>query len=355
MAFVLASCAEGRLDPLKPKSDDADTIDWTMRLSGYMAVVVGIFVAVAVVVVMVKFRARDTDDPDELPEQVHGNKKAELTWTLIPVFLLVFLAVMTLPKVFDLAEAGEGRTIKVEGQQWWWQFSYDVDGDGDYDDIVTANDIVIPVGEDVNLEIHSNDVIHSFWVPQLNGKKDAVPGRIHQWKISSNEPGIFYGECVEFCGLSHANMQIRAIVLEQADFDEWVRLQQLPATLPTSGAAAEGATLFDQHCTTCHEINGVYESDSDEIALLTANVAPNLTHLMSRTSFAGALFDLYNDDGTLNVADLREWVRNAPHLKPMNPDNFQGMPSFLDTLNEEDLDNIVAFLQTLGSQPILPN
>ena len=150
-------------------------------------------------------------------------------------------------------------------------------------------------------------------------------------------------------------MQIRAIVLEQADFDEWVRLQQQPATLPTSGAAAEGATLFDQHCTTCHEIDGVFESDSDEIALLTANVAPNLTHLMSRTSFAGALFDLYNDDGTLNVADLREWVRDAPHLKPMNPDNFQGMVSFVDTLNEEDLDNIVAFLQTLGSQPILPN
>ena len=132
----------------------------------------------AVIAVIFKFRVRHDDDPDELPEQIHGNKKAELTWTLIPVVMLLFLAVATIPSVFDLHDKGDGPTIQVTGQQWWWQFSYDLDEDGQ-SDIITSNEIVIPVGQEVNLEITSNDVIHSFWIPQLNGKKEAVPGRVH--------------------------------------------------------------------------------------------------------------------------------------------------------------------------------
>jgi cytochrome c oxidase subunit 2 len=358
LTVFLASCANGRLDATKPKGNNARDIDFVMRLSGWMAVAVGIFVAVAVVVAMVKLRARSDDDPDDLPEQVHGNKKAEITWTLIPVGMLVFLGVMTLPTIFDLNEKGDGRTIKVEGQQWWWQFSYDTDGDGEYDDIVTANEIVIPVGEEVNLEIYSNDVIHSFWVPQLNGKRDAVPGRVHHWKISADEPGIYYGECVEFCGLSHANMQIRAVVLDQSDFDAWLEAQQADSDIPTSGAALDGFELFAANCTSCHVVGNAdprFQAAADGKANLLAGVAPNLTHLMSRTSFAGALFELYNDDGSLNVADLREWIRNAPENKPMAPDNGQGMISFAEVLSEEDLDDIIAYLQTLGSRPILPN
>ena len=186
LLIALTSCATGRIDPTDPVGENAKQIDGLMRLSGYMATAVGIFVAVAVVVVIVKFRARPDDDPDELPEQIHGNRKAELTWTLIPVVMLVFLAVVTIPAVFDLSGKGDGRTIKVEGQQWWWQFSYDIDEDGTTD-IVTANDLVIPVGEEVNLEILSNDVIHSFWIPQLNGKKavSMIGGSAHRCQGSS--------------------------------------------------------------------------------------------------------------------------------------------------------------------------
>ena len=164
LATILTSCATGRIDPTDPVGENAKQIDGIMRLSGYMATAVGIFVAIAVVVVMVKFREKPDDDPDELPKQIHGNRKAELTWTVIPVLLLVFLAVVTIPAVFDLSGKSDGRTIQVEGQQWWWQFSYDVDEDGIHD-IVTANEIVIPVGEEINLDIRSNDVIHSFWIP----------------------------------------------------------------------------------------------------------------------------------------------------------------------------------------------
>ena len=351
-AATLASCATGRIDPTDPVGENAKQIDGLMRLSGYMASAVGIFVAAAVVIVIIKFRARPDDDPNELPKQIHGNKKAELTWTLIPLVMLVFLAVVTVPAVFDLSGKGDGRTIKVEGQQWWWQFSYDVNEDGT-DDIVTANEIVIPVGEEVNLEIHSNDVIHSFWIPQLNGKKDAVPGRIHHWRISSPEPGIFYGECLEFCGLSHANMQMRAVVLDNDDYDAWVQEQLQPSTVPTSAAAQRGYELFGRHCVSCHVIDGVYESAADGNANLLSGVAPNLTHLMTRTSFAGSLFELYNDDGSANIAELREWVRDAPDRKPARPDNRQGMISFVETLNDSELDDLVTYLLTLGGKPPL--
>ena len=358
LGLFAAGCATGRLDATKPVGPNAQRIDGLMRLSGWMAIGVGLFVAAAVVTVIVKFRARPTDDPDELPPQVHGNRKAELTWTLIPTAMLVFLTVVTLPTVFALADEGDGRTIKVEGQQWWWQFSYDLDEDGRYD-IVTANDLVIPTGEEVNLELHSNDVIHSFWIPQLNGKRDAVPGRVHHWRISSDEPGVFYGECVEFCGLSHANMQMRAVVLTPADYDRWVAAQQAgqqrAAAGPAAGtSAAQGAALFETHCISCHVVDGVYESAAGGNANLLSGIAPNLTNLMSRTAFAGALFETYLPDGSVNVAQLREWVRNAPGMKPARADNRQGMLGFSEVLTDSELDHLLEYLKTLGGPPVLP-
>ena len=371
LGLIAAGCATGRLDATKPVGQNAQDIDGLMRLSGWMAVGVGILVAAAVATIIVKFRAKPTDDPDDLPPQIHGNRKAELTWTIIPTILLIFLTVYTLPTVFALASEGDGITIKVEGQQWWWQFSYDVDEDGQYD-IVTANDLVIPTGEEINLEIHSNDVIHSFWIPQLNGKKDAVPGRVHDWRISSKEPGVFYGECVEFCGLSHANMQMRAIALDPDDFDRWVRQQydgqtQAADVAPAEGTPeAAGATLFETHCISCHVVDGAYESAAGGNANLLSGLAPNLTNLMGRTAFAGALYETYllgpdgeylrGPDGELrlNIAELREWVRNAPNMKPARADNQQGMLDFSEVLTDQDLDNLMEFLKTLGSPPVLP-
>ena len=369
--LIVAGCATGRLDATKPVGPDAREIDGLMRLSGWMAVGVGIIVAAAVATIIVKFRAKPGDDPDDLPPQIHGNRKAELTWTLIPTIMLVGLTIYTLPVVFDLAGKGDGRTIKVEGQQWWWQFSYDHDKDGQFDDIVTANDLVIPTGEDINLELHSRDVIHSFWIPQLNGKRDVVPGRVHDWRIRSDEPGIFYGECVEFCGLSHANMQMRTIALTPEDFERWKQDQldgqaAAQAAHAEGSAAAAGATLFETHCISCHVVDGTYESAADGNANLLAGIAPNLTNLMSRTAFAGALYETYlqgpdgeylRDSGgnlVLNIAEMREWVRNAPEMKPARADNQQGMLDFSEVLTDQDLDHLMAYLKTLGSPPVLP-
>lgn len=354
---LLVSCADAKSDTLQPKSELARDIHFLTKFSGWLAAIIGLLVGVAVVFLIFKFRERKHDD-GSLPKQVHGHTKAEVGWTIAPAVLLAVLAVVSIPTIFDLADQPEGAIeIRVEGQQWWWQYSYDLDGDGHYE-IVTANDIVFPAGQDINLEITSNDVIHSFWVPELNGKKDAVPGRVHEWRIQADEPGEYWGVCTEYCGLSHADMRIRAVALSDGDWNAWVASQQVAATVPGQSFlpgseeedVREGYELFQLHCASCHIVNGVFEAAAENPVPLLAGVAPNLTHLMSRTSFAGAIFDLYNEDGSLNEADLTAWIRDAPSQKPLDPDNQQGMLSFVDSLNDEDVQDLVAYLSTLGDR-----
>jgi len=355
--MLLASCADAKSDTLQPKGELARDIHFLTKFSGWLAAIVGLLVGAAVVFIIIKFRER-SDDDDSLPKQIHGHTKAEVGWTIAPAILLAVLAVVSIPTIFELVDTQEGAIeIRVEGQQWWWQYSYDLDGDGHYE-IVTANDIVFPAGQDINLEITSNDVIHSFWVPELNGKKDAVPGRVHEWRIQADEPGEYWGVCTEYCGLSHADMRIRAVALSASDWDDWVASQQVEATVPGQSflqgseeeAVREGYELFQLHCASCHIVNGVFEAAAENPVPLLAGVAPNLTHLMSRTSFAGAIFELYNEDGSLNQADLTAWIRDAPSQKPLDPDNQQGMLSFVDSLNDEDVQDLVAYLSTLGDR-----
>src|SRR5690606_25946839 len=146
----------------------------------------------------------------------------EIAWTLLPAVILAVVAFFTLRTLFDIKEVDEDDlTIRVVGQQWWWEYQYDTNGDGTFGegDVVTANDLVIPAGVDVHLEVTSNDVIHSFWIPSLNGKMDAVPGRVHPLMINADEPGTYVGQCTEFCGLSHAYMRQRVIALPMDEFE----------------------------------------------------------------------------------------------------------------------------------------
>lgn len=354
LAFLSACAGENGQNGLKPRGENADVIWSVTSFIGISAIVVAIIIAVVVVVIIFKFRSTE-ETYDDLPGQVHGNSVLEIGWTVVPLLFLVVVAVVSVPKVFELSDQDEtDMTILVEGQQWWWQFSYDLDNDGEYD-IVTSNDIVFPAGEQINLRITSNDVIHSFWVPELNGKKDAVPGRVHDWKIHAHDPGIYGGLCAEYCGLSHADMRLSAIALSDADWNEWLdRQTQDQVALEGDTAEARGYALFGQFCSSCHVINGVYESAYENEPPLLAGVAPNLTHLMSRTGFAGGIYDLYLEDGSVNEADLVAWVHNAPDRKPLAAENQQGMISFADQLNVEQVEDIVAYLETLGEAPILP-
>jgi cytochrome c oxidase subunit II len=356
-ALLLSGCADNRQNVLSPEGRWAEKIADLTYLALGMATVVGLFVGAAIVVIIFRYR-RGRGDPDRVPTQTHGNMPAEIGWTIAPAVLLVILAVPTVAMVFELnSSEDDAMVIGVEGNQWWWRYTYDLDSDGETD-IVTANEIVFPADTEIELHITSNDVIHSFWIPELNGKRDAVPGLVSTWKLQANEPGLFWGHCTEFCGLAHGVMRMRAIALSPEDWEVWVARNLEPATEPPDQDTPErrGFEAFGQFCASCHVVNGVYEAALEGEVPLQSGVAPNLTHLTSRTSFAGSLFDLYMDDGSLNVGQLREWVLDAPGQVPMAPDNQQGMPSFVGALGAQQLDDIIAYLASLdGEPPILPD
>ena len=191
VVLVGAACAsDAPLDTMDPKGPESRAIDNLLNPVLLIAGIVFLFVELGIVFLVIRFRRRKDDD-GEFPPQTHGNLVLELGWTILPAVILAFVAVATLTTLFDLAdEPANALEIDVVGQQWWWEFHYDVDGDGEYD-ISTANEMVIPAGEPVNLTITSRDVIHSFWIPALNGKKDAVPGRFHPLTIEADEPGTY--------------------------------------------------------------------------------------------------------------------------------------------------------------------
>jgi cytochrome c oxidase subunit 2 len=215
--FTLSGCAmslngdtpQTTLDPQGPK---AQTIHNLVLPVFIVAGIVFVAVMAGSLYVVTRFRAKDDDDFDEFPEQLHGNFKLEIGWTIAPAVLLAVIAFFTVSTIFDLARKPDAEALKVEviGQQWWWEYRYDIDNDGEFE-IITANDLVIPTGREIALRIKSNDVIHSWWAPALNGKKDAVPGRVHPLTINAPDAGEYIGQCTEFCGLSHAEMRIKVL------------------------------------------------------------------------------------------------------------------------------------------------
>ena len=166
--------------------------------------------------------------------------------------------------------------------------------------VITSGELVMPVGQKVKLNITSRDVIHSFWIPRLNGKKDAVPGRIHPLWMEADQPGLYDGQCTEFCGLSHANMRMAVAALNDADWKQWVAGQTQPSAKPADNSpAAAGYAAFGR-CVSCHQNNGYTDAAGKQIVAqpgeqLVSGAAPNLTHLMSRSTFAGGSFDLMTE------------------------------------------------------------
>lgn len=376
MFMVVGACgSSGRpLTTLNPRGDAARIIHDLISPVFIIAGVVFVIINFGVLFLAVKFRRGDSE---EWPKQVHGNTALELGWTIVPALILAGVAVGTVTTLFKLDDTPETDIeVTVYGQQWWWSYDYDLNADGE-PDFSTANELVIPAGKAVSLKVKSNDVIHSFWIPALNGKRDAVPGRTHPWWLEADEPGVYYGQCTEFCGLSHAKMQMRTIALEPAEYEAWVANQMQDAAIPTDQAALRGLSVFTQQCASCHQIEGVNAVDCVpdgatngcfagtapyDGAEVVSGLAPNLTHLMSRSSYAGSIFELYDDEPSaanyltkegLNVdrAQLKAWIRNPSALKPMapNPNEFselgRGMPAL--PLTEDQLDDLVTYLETL--------
>jgi cytochrome c oxidase subunit 2 len=369
------------LTSLAPEGPSADSIQKLLIPVTAIAGIVFVLVIGAIVFITWKFRERKDSDPDEFPSQIHGKTTLEIGWTILPALILAGIAVGTVMTIINLnREEPNAIQVQVAGQQWWWEYKYDLNSDGNFDgpeDITSATELVIPAGKPVQVTTTSNDVIHSFWIPGLNGKKDAVPGLYNPLKLQADEPGVFRGQCTEFCGLSHANMRMLVRAVSSSDYDAWVRNQLKDhAADPTNPVAAEGKKVWQALCAQCHVIKGINDAKMKETPPpLVAGVAPDLTHFMTRGTFAGSIFNLYepvSSDGqplpmsdvaaagdpgavltggpvntaTVNRVTLEAWLRNAPALKPMYPQGGRGMPNL--NLTEEQIDQLVAFLETLN-------
>jgi cytochrome c oxidase subunit 2 len=371
------------LTTLSPSGPSSDSIQKLVVPVFAIAGIVFLLVEGAVLLISWKFRAKDEDDPEEFPEQVHGRTFLEIGWTILPALILAGVAVGTVMTIIDLnREEPDSINVQVAGQQWWWQYKYDVNNDGNFDgpeDIVTATEMVIPAGRPIQVTTTSNDVIHSFWIPGLNGKRDAVPGLRNPLKLEADEPGVYRGQCTEFCGLSHANMRMLVRAVPTGDYDAWVRNQLKDHSAePTDPKAIEGKKTWLALCAQCHVIKGVNDVKAKTTPVpLVAGVAPDLTHLMTRGTFAGSIFNLYDptdpDDpsvllpagdvasagnpgaaltggavvtANVNRVTLEAWLRNAPAMKPMYPQGGRGMPNL--ALTEDQIDQLVAYLETLN-------
>jgi cytochrome c oxidase subunit 2 len=379
---TLAGCAQNApQDTRQPKGPNAEMISDLDNLVFPIAYVVGIIVLALAGYIFWKYKDRG----QEIPVQGHGKPYMEITLTVVPALILSVVGVFTFRTIFDLAETQDTEIIiNVTGQQWWWEYDYPVQPEhGINQPIVTSGQLVFPAGTKVLLRETSRDVIHSYWIPSLNGKKDAVPGRVHLLRLEANEPGIYAGQCAEFCGLSHANMRMEAIALSKEDFAKWVANQQKAYVPPAAGtAAAEGEAVYIAQCARCHQVNGLQDAQGKPIIsapdeYVYSGAAPNLTALMTRNTFAGAMFDLVNQkcradvwgasseefgeaylkgvtEDCLNQKDLRAWLRNAPEMKPMYAEpnllepsdgKYRGMPYL--ALTEDDIDKLVDYLITL--------
>jgi cytochrome c oxidase subunit II len=319
VAALTGGCAfDGPMSTLIARSDLNRSILSVYSIITWACALIAVFVSVALTLILLRFRARP--GVDGLPRQIRGHTALELAWTIAPALILLVIAIPTIQVIFRTQTAAappRALVVTVRGWQWWWEFRYPSL------DVVTANELHLPVGRPVVLALEGPDVIHSFWVPQLGGKRDVVPGRLNHISLTPERAGEYWGQCAEFCGASHANMRLRVIVEDPAAFDRWVAAQKTAPPEPAD-AAAEGKAVFARSaCVGCHTIRGV-----------SAGVlGPDLTHFGSRALFGAGLWPN-------TVDNVVAWVRDPPALKPGSK-----MPNL--HLSETDARALAAYLTSL--------
>ncbi|MGH7908112.1 MAG: cytochrome c oxidase subunit II [Candidatus Binataceae bacterium] len=304
------------LDPFSPF-----TLAITHLTLAIFALLGAIFVLVLCMVTYAIVRYRDR--PGGAPaQQIFGWRRLELLWTATPICLLIVVFIFT-AKVMRASDppvpAGDPPELHVVAHQWWWQVDYLKSG------IVTANEIHIPVGQPWLIRLTSADVIHDFWVAQLARKIDVVPGHPNHVWIEADQPGVYQGECAEFCGNEHAWMRFQVIAQPPAQFEAWVKAQRAVPPRPVSGEAAAGFKIFeDNTCANCHTVSGTSANQS---------IGPDLTHLASRKMLAGGAAENTPEN-------LYRWIKNPASIKPgSHMPNFQftnaqakALVSYLETL-----------------------
>lgn len=317
--LLLISCTVQTPSTFRPQGPAADSISslWWL-LFGLAAFV---YVTVMGVMLYAFFRPRHNAARNAWFNQ-NGRYFIIGGGTILPVIILSLIYGSTLRTLSALKAptTADALSIEIIGHQWWWEVKYPQEG------VTTANEIHIPVGQPVTLHLTSNDVIHSFWVPELHGKLDLIPGRTNTFWLQADEPGQFWGLCAELCGVQHAKMLFVVVAKPPADLADWLSQQSQPAVVPSETVVQRGFEIFmEANCDECHVIRGT-KADGE--------LGPDLTHFADRLTLgAGA--------GRNSRGNLAGWIVNPHGLKPGNL-----MPAAAD-ISGEDLQALLAYLETL--------
>jgi cytochrome c oxidase subunit 2 len=316
------------MDTLSNGSNYARQIHWLYVYVNWITA--GIMLVVLIVAFLAIFVfSKRVGEPGE-PSSVSSDLRLEIAWTVIPALILVCITVPAIRVIWSSQPykwPKNSLTINVIAHQWWWEFRYPQYG------IETADEVHFPIGREIHFQLQSADVIHSFWVPAMGGKRDVIPGQVNELTFVASQTGEFDGQCAEFCGVGHANMRFRAFAQTKAKFAAWVKDQEAPPATPASGsAAAAGKKIFDDApCAICHTIKG--ESGFSNKYRADLYRGPDLTHFASRTTFAGSIFK----NTPQNVA---MWIRDPDAVKP-----GAKMPAL--GIKGKDLKDLVAYLESL--------
>jgi cytochrome c oxidase subunit II len=320
-AALVAGCADNGQNALhakSPQSHDIEVLWWWM-----LAVASVVFLG-ACAMLLVGWRRRRARGLPLVGEDEQVNQRLVVTFGIaIPIVVLITLFLVSNVAVIRATaapKAGSTKlTVQVIGHQWWWEVRYPGHA------AVTANELHIPVRTRVNVTATTADVIHSFWVPELNRKIDQIPGRVNHELLYADHPGIYRGQCAEFCALQHAHMSFYVVADEPAAFSAWLRAQSAPASAPPAGQASRGRSLFlSTTCASCHAIRGTSAR---------ADIGPDLTHVGSRMSLAALTIDN-------TPAAILSWISDPQHVKP-----GAKMPAL--ELSDADFRAIAAYLRSL--------
>jgi cytochrome c oxidase subunit II len=320
-ALLAQGTAPSTLTPAStPAHQIFDLSLFVITITGAIFLVVGGLLAIA----LYRFRARNSDPLGE-PAQIYGSTQIELAWTVIPILIVVVLFLTTARIIFAIQDAPKPKSaldVTVIGHQFWWEFRYPKYG------VISANELHIPASSNTTpeatfLKLTSADVNHSFWIPRLAGKTDLIANHVNTMWLDPKTPGLYLGQCAQFCGSQHAMMLLRVYVDTPEQFDAWIRNQKQPAR--QDPVADAGRNVFErQACMNCHTVSGT---------AATGRFGPDLTHLMSRATLAAGAMDNTPEN-------LRQWIKS--------PSTFKSgalMPAM--QLTDEQLDQVTAYLETL--------
>jgi len=314
-ALLLAGC-EGRQSVLAPAGQDAADV-----LNLFWVMLVGAVILWGLVALLFVYVTR-------INPGAMRRRTAEMLIAgggiVFPVVLLGGLLMYSLPLMGPTRAEGDGLVVRVTAEQWWWRVEYQQQGETRT--IVSANELRLPAGARTELVLNAHRVIHSFWVPALGGKTDMFPGRETRMTLAPTDPGIYRGQCAEFCGASHALMAFETVVMAPEDFAEWLTAEAEAATAPASGEAVRGAQVFAREgCGACHSVRGTPA---------VGQVGPDLTHVGSRKSIGAGILNGSEED-------FAQFIAHTESLKPE-----VAMPSY-DHIAPEDLRALVAYLKGL--------